>query len=245
MATVRGFVWASSAVPLLFFSLFGCGHNEDEWQRAQNSNAKLRRDLDAANAAHAEDEQRYAAQQTQIEELTSKLGALLAALKSDPITQLKSLGFTEQQIANLLLHKDKDASDPPPPPKPRTSPSDWKTLFEGALRGEGVCGIRVSIANEGPDPTAMVLRGNPVRLAFVKQEYASKKDCPKEKNQTSLQHVRFNCSLRTIELLSGYDVDWNGKRTDTQFEGFGIAPFQIYPDHSFGDNEWRYVCDVP
>jgi hypothetical protein len=247
MAAMRGFVGALFVVSVLALPVIGCGHSEDEWQRAQNANAKLRLDLDASNRLRSADDERYADQQKQIDELTTKLGTLVAALKRDPIGQLQSLGFSEQQIANLLLHKDKDARDdpPPPPPQPRAAASDWKILFNGPLQGEGVCGVKVSLANEGPDPTAILRTGNPLRLAFVKQEYGNKKDCPKEKSRTSLQHVRFDCSGRTIELLSGYDVDWNDKRTDIDFQGAGIAPFTVYPDNSFGDAEWRYVCGAP
>jgi chemotaxis protein MotB len=58
---------------LACFSLLGCGHGEDEWQAAQRDIAKLKADLDAANKRHADDEQRYAEAQGQIEDLKAKL----------------------------------------------------------------------------------------------------------------------------------------------------------------------------
>src|ERR1700679_437869 len=53
-----------------------CGHSEDEWQQAQRDIAKLKADLDAANKLHADDDQKYAAAQQQIDDLTAKLKGL-------------------------------------------------------------------------------------------------------------------------------------------------------------------------
>src|SRR5580698_3551228 len=50
-----------------------CGHSEDEWQQAQRDIAKLKADLDAANKRHADDDQKYAAAQQQIDDLKAKL----------------------------------------------------------------------------------------------------------------------------------------------------------------------------
>src|SRR5579871_6758549 len=58
------------------FALSGCGHSEDEWQQAQRDIAKLKADLDAANKRHADDEQKFAAQQQEIDGLTAKLKGL-------------------------------------------------------------------------------------------------------------------------------------------------------------------------
>ena len=61
---------------LMFFASFvvsGCGHSEDEWQQAQRDIAKLKADLDAANKRHADDDQKYAAAQQQIDDLKAKL----------------------------------------------------------------------------------------------------------------------------------------------------------------------------
>src|SRR5215472_17653246 len=55
------------------FALAGCGHGEDEWQAAQRDIAKLKADLDAANKRHADDEQKYADAQQQIDDLKGKL----------------------------------------------------------------------------------------------------------------------------------------------------------------------------
>jgi chemotaxis protein MotB len=54
-------------------ALTGCGHSEDEWQQAQRDIAKLKADLDAANKRHADDEQKYASAQQQIDDLKGKL----------------------------------------------------------------------------------------------------------------------------------------------------------------------------
>jgi chemotaxis protein MotB len=53
-----------------------CGHSEDEWQGAQHDIAKLKADLDVANKRHAEDDQKYAAAQQQIDDLNGKLKEL-------------------------------------------------------------------------------------------------------------------------------------------------------------------------
>jgi chemotaxis protein MotB len=53
-----------------------CGHSEDEWQGAQRDIAKLKADLDAANKRHADDDQKYAAAQQQIDDLNAKLKEL-------------------------------------------------------------------------------------------------------------------------------------------------------------------------
>jgi chemotaxis protein MotB len=58
------------------FALAGCGHSEDEWQQAQRDIAKLKADLDAANKRHADDDQKYAAAQQEIDDLTAKLKGL-------------------------------------------------------------------------------------------------------------------------------------------------------------------------
>jgi len=65
-----GLLFAAIAVS---FALVGCGHSEDEWQQAQRDMAKLRADLEAANKRHAEDDQKYAEAQQQIDELKGKL----------------------------------------------------------------------------------------------------------------------------------------------------------------------------
>jgi chemotaxis protein MotB len=54
----------------------GCGHSEDEWQQAQRDISKLKADLDVANKRHAEDDQKYAAAQQQIDDLNAKLKEL-------------------------------------------------------------------------------------------------------------------------------------------------------------------------
>ncbi len=53
-----------------------CGHSEDEWQGAQHDIAKLKADLEVANKRHAEDDQKYAAAQQQIDDLNGKLKEL-------------------------------------------------------------------------------------------------------------------------------------------------------------------------
>jgi len=58
------------------FALAGCGHSEDEWQQAQREIAKLKADLDAANKLHAEDEQKFATAQQQIDDLSAKAKGL-------------------------------------------------------------------------------------------------------------------------------------------------------------------------
>ncbi len=58
------------------FALTACGHSEDEWQQAQRDIAKLKADLDASNKRHAEDDQKYAAAQQEIDDLTAKLKGL-------------------------------------------------------------------------------------------------------------------------------------------------------------------------
>jgi chemotaxis protein MotB len=58
------------------FALAACGHSEDEWQQAQRDIAKLKADLDASNKRHAEDDQKYAAAQQEIDDLTAKLKGL-------------------------------------------------------------------------------------------------------------------------------------------------------------------------
>jgi chemotaxis protein MotB len=57
-------------------ALAGCGHSEDEWQGAQRQITQLKADLDAANKRHADDDQKYAAAQAQIDDLTAKLKGL-------------------------------------------------------------------------------------------------------------------------------------------------------------------------
>jgi chemotaxis protein MotB len=54
----------------------GCGHSEDEWQQAQRDIAKLKADLEVANKRHADDDQKYAAAQQQIDDLNAKLKEL-------------------------------------------------------------------------------------------------------------------------------------------------------------------------
>src|SRR5262249_41930560 len=61
------------ALALSFFALVGCGHSEDEWQQAQRDIAKFKADLDAANKRHADDDQKYADAQQQIDELKGQL----------------------------------------------------------------------------------------------------------------------------------------------------------------------------
>jgi chemotaxis protein MotB len=61
------------AVLVMAFVLPGCGHSEDEWQQAQRDIAKLKADLDAANKRHADDDQKYADAQQQLDELKAKL----------------------------------------------------------------------------------------------------------------------------------------------------------------------------
>lgn len=63
------------AVGTLVFST-ACGHSEDEWQGAQHDIAKLKADLDVANKRHADDDQKYAAAQQQIDDLNAKLKEL-------------------------------------------------------------------------------------------------------------------------------------------------------------------------
>ncbi len=53
-----------------------CGHSEDEWQGAQHDIAKLKADLDVANKRHADDDQKFAAAQQQIDDLNAKLKEL-------------------------------------------------------------------------------------------------------------------------------------------------------------------------
>ena len=67
------------ALLVAFFAtlaLAGCGHSEDEWQQSQREIAKLKADLDAANKLHADDEQKYAAAQQQIDDLSAKAKGL-------------------------------------------------------------------------------------------------------------------------------------------------------------------------
>jgi chemotaxis protein MotB len=61
------------AVLVSAFIVTGCGHSEDEWQAAQRDIARLKADLDAANKRHADDEQKYADAQQQMDELKAKL----------------------------------------------------------------------------------------------------------------------------------------------------------------------------
>src|SRR5580692_2977097 len=63
------------AVGTLVFST-ACGHSEDEWQGAQHDIAKLKADLDVANKRHADDDQKYAAAQQEIDDLNAKLKEL-------------------------------------------------------------------------------------------------------------------------------------------------------------------------
>src|SRR6202451_1334071 len=64
------------AALVALFALTACGHSEDEWQGAQRDIAKLKADLDAANKRHADDDQKYAAAQQQIDDLNAKLKEL-------------------------------------------------------------------------------------------------------------------------------------------------------------------------
>jgi chemotaxis protein MotB len=63
------------AFSTLVFST-ACGHSEDEWQGAQHDIAKLKADLDVANKRHADDDQKYAAAQQEIDDLNAKLKEL-------------------------------------------------------------------------------------------------------------------------------------------------------------------------
>jgi chemotaxis protein MotB len=72
MLKARYAVGLLTAVLVCLFAV-GCGHGEDEWQAAQRDIAKLKADLDAANKRHADDEQRYADAQGQMEDLKAKL----------------------------------------------------------------------------------------------------------------------------------------------------------------------------
>lgn len=73
MLNVRMRIVLLFAVLASAFTLVGCGHSEDEWQAAQRDIAKLKADLDAANRRHADDEQKYADAQQQMDDLKAKL----------------------------------------------------------------------------------------------------------------------------------------------------------------------------
>jgi chemotaxis protein MotB len=62
------------AVLVAAFTLTGCaGHTEEEWQAAQRDIAKLKADLDASAKRHADDDQKYADAEQQIDDLKAKL----------------------------------------------------------------------------------------------------------------------------------------------------------------------------
>src|SRR5215472_15043918 len=102
------------------FALSGCGHSEEEWQQAQRDIAKLKADLDAANSRHADDEQKYAAAQQQIEDLKGKLKDLGVGLSkseeeksklrqamSEYETRLKQLDDMKARFRDLKSRLDK------------------------------------------------------------------------------------------------------------------------------------------
>jgi chemotaxis protein MotB len=76
MQTLRLRVGSLLVVLVAAFLITGCGHSEDEWQQAQRNIAQLKADLDAANKRHADDDQKYADAQKEIDDLTAKLKGL-------------------------------------------------------------------------------------------------------------------------------------------------------------------------
>jgi chemotaxis protein MotB len=87
-------------------ALAGCGHSEDEWQQAQSKIAKLTADLDAANKRQADSDQKYAAAQQQIDDLTAKLKGLGVAM-SEYEARLKQLDDMKARFRDLKARLDK------------------------------------------------------------------------------------------------------------------------------------------
>src|SRR5450432_835287 len=101
------------------FALVGCGHSEDEWQQAQRDIAKLKADLDASNKRHVDDDQKFAAAQQQIDDLTAKLKGLgvdlskseeekskLRQAMSEYETRLKQLDDMKARFRDLKARLD-------------------------------------------------------------------------------------------------------------------------------------------
>jgi len=196
----------------------GCGARDAEWQRARGDIARLRADLEAASARHAEDERRFAAAQQQIDELKAGFAELRAAM---------------QQPA-----------PPPAPawsPPPASLPGPWTRIETAVVTGEPTCTFGHYVAFEAADAKAPPRHDGSLRTAFTKLVFASKKACPKEANSEMVDRARFECSERTLQVLDGYSVDWNSKKTDFSADGT-IAT--VLPDEPIADKEWTYVCGV-
>ena len=201
------------AALLLAAVVTGCGGaGPVEWEGAQRDMARLRADLDAANKRHADDEQKYADAEAQIEDMKNKL---------------RELGAAFQDSAHR--HSETTAIPPPVP----TVPSGWQQI--GTRRGS--CPAIVAVSFEGAGRVAETLG---IRTAFVKIEYGSKKECPKENFKLVILHTRFDCNLRAFEILDVMDVDWHDKRTDTPGDGSGART--QFPDDTLGDLQWKFVC---
>jgi chemotaxis protein MotB len=91
------------------FALAGCGHSEEEWQQAQRDIAKLKADLDAANSRHADDEQKYAAAQQQIDDLKGKLKDLGVGLSKSEEEKAKLRQAMSEYEARLKQLDDMKA----------------------------------------------------------------------------------------------------------------------------------------
>jgi len=197
----------------------GCGGaTAVEWEGAKRDMATLKADLDAANKRHADDEQKYADAEKQIEYLRDKLREFGAAFQ-----------------ASAMSHSE---AAPTPPPV-AAAPSGWRVV---GTRG-GPCPSTSAVSFEGAGGVAAVRPDATIRTAFVKIEFGGKKECPKETFRLVLLRTRFDCSLRTFEILDVMTVDWNDKRTDTPGDGSG--PRTQFPDDSLGDLQWKFVCGKP
>jgi hypothetical protein len=213
---IRGMLTCAGALLLGL----GCGHSDDEWQQARGEIAKLKADLGAANKRHADDEQKYADAEAQIDDLR-------AALKNLAVTAARP-------------NPPPAAAEPPPPPP--SAPSGWRQIDRGNIRGEPTCVVTTSVAFEGVDAYRAARPDASVRRAFIKIEYESNKACPKERVSTLVSREGFDCNNRTMTFLDVYSVDWSGKRTDGS--GDDGTDTTVFPDESIADKEWKYVCGV-
>src|SRR5271165_3983924 len=105
MLNVKMRVSVLLAVLCAAFLLTGCGHSEDEWQAAQRDIAKLKADLDAANKRHADDDQKYADSQQQIEDLEEK--DKLRRAMTEYEKRLKQLDDMKNRFKDLKSRLDK------------------------------------------------------------------------------------------------------------------------------------------
>jgi hypothetical protein len=209
----------------------GCGGpSAAQWQESQQTIAKLKADLDAANTRHAEDERKYAEATKEMEGLKKKFDTVTDGYN----TAVRATIERQQQVEALSRYHEANAAPPP---------ADWRgwhQIWAGPPMGQPRCEVVISTTFE-PSPALAQVR---VRRAFIKRTLSSRAACPKEKDRVTTDQMDFDCGGRTISAIGGTMIDWNDNQVSTPDLSDVATPMQVFPD-TYGEAEWKYVCGQP